>query len=52
MCTKAENQNRPKGELFFQQLLKMLKFYNTKQMGNSSQTESIINDCVALCVDL
>ncbi len=52
MCTKAENKNRPKGELFFQQLLKMLKFYNTKQMGNSSQTESIINDCVALCVDL
>ena len=55
MSTKEIN-NRPQGEVFFEQLLNMLKFFNTKWMSTPSltytQTESIKDKCLQLCVDL
>ena len=37
MSTKEIN-NRPQGEVFFEQLLNMLKFFNTKWMSTPSLT--------------
>ena len=55
MSTKEIN-NRPQGEVFFEQLLNMLKFFNTKWMSTPSltytQTEFIKDKCLQLCVDL